>query len=389
MRRINKKLLVSLFFLSIGAILFSFRFGQETPIIFTGNSQLCSKLQNVPYAESQGLIKKITTLQIEGIKAPYNPGLIENENGFFLVFRHDAKDKKKFLGIKTPFKQKIYLGNLAMPFRTFISAMQLDQNFKSLSSPARIDTGSDFSEDPRLFKLDDQPYITYNDIEDNNIESRTIRLAKIDTQTLQLQDQVNLDLNLRRIEKNWVPFIYEEDGIKKIHFGYYFNPHVILKMDDPLKNELIHLKKPNHIAVQNMPWNKSWGIVRGGTPPILVDGQYLAFFHSFFKENGKIWYVMGAYTFESAPPFRITACSPNPIQFKGIYGTKTNNTAHSRKPSIFPSGLVLSTEEGRELLHVACGENDCAVKIITFDKKALLKSLTPVLEYKKTNNSPS
>ncbi len=383
MRRINKKFLIGAALFCTGVILFACRFGQETPVLFTNSGGLCPSLREIAYAEDSGLVKKVTRINIEGIRSPYNPGLVENEEGFFLVFRHDAKDRKKFLGIKTPFRQKIYLGNLKMPFRTFISSVQLDSNFKAVSSPVRLDTGSDFSEDPRLFKIEDQTYITYNDIEDNDIESRTIRIAKVNTETLKLQDQVNLELNLRRIEKNWVPFVYEEEGIKKLHFGYYFNPHVILKMEDPTKNELVHLTKPNHIAVQNMPWHKSWGIVRGGTPPILVDGQYLAFFHSFFKESGKIWYVMGAYTFEPTPPFRITACSPEPILFKGIYNTKTKNTAFSRKPSIFPSGLVLGKEDGKDVVHVACGENDCSIKVVTFDKQALLKSLTPVPEYKK------
>jgi predicted GH43/DUF377 family glycosyl hydrolase len=380
----DKKLLIGLGLISVAAILISLRFGQETPVIFKGSGNLCPKLQVVPFAETQGLIKRVTKVEVEGIRAPYNPGLLENDEGFFMVFRHDVKERKQFLGIKTPFRQKLYLGSLKMPFRTLISAVQLDSNFKPVSETGRIDTGSEFSEDPRLFKMGDQPYISYNDIQDNNIESRTIRIAKLDTKTLKVADQVDLAQNFRRIEKNWAPFICEDEGVEKIHFGYYFNPHVILKMNDPTKNELTHLTAPNHIAVQNMPWSKSWGIVRGGTPPILVDGQYLAFFHSFFREKGKIWYVMGAYTFESAPPFRVTACSPLPILFKGIYSTKTNNTAYSRKPSIFPSGLTLSKEDGKDVLHVACGENDCAVKIVTFDKEALLKSLTPIPVYKKS-----
>jgi hypothetical protein len=44
---------------------------------------------------------------------------------------------------------------------------------------------------------------------------------------------------------------------------------------------------------------------------------------------------------------------------------------------------VLGKEDGQDVVHVACGENDCAIKVVTFDKKALLKSLTPVPEYKK------
>lgn len=382
MKRINKKLLASLILLSAGSILFACRFGQETPILFTNSQDLCPSLREIPYGEDLGIIKRVTKVEVEGIKAPYNPGLVEDKDGFFLVFRHDAKDRKKVLGITTPFRQKIHLGDLKMPFRTFLSGVHLDQNFKQTSPSRRIETGSDFSEDPRLFKMDEQVYLTYNDIQDNNVESRTIRLAKLDQETLGLQDKVNLEFNFRRIEKNWVPFIREEDGVKKVHFGYYFNPHVILKMEDPSVNDLVRIKQPHHAAVQSMPWDKSWGIIRGGTPPALVDGEYLAFFHSFFKENGKIWYVMGAYTFELEPPFRITKCSSLPIQYKGIYSTKTNNTAYSRKPSVFPSGLVLGKEDGKDVIHVALGENDCSLKVVTFDKEALLKSLTPITPYK-------
>jgi hypothetical protein len=92
---------------------------------------------------------------------------------------------------------------------------------------------------------------------------------------------------------------------------------------------------------------------------------------------------MGAYTFESSSPFRITACSANPIQFKDIYDTEAVNTASSDKLVIFPSGAVLAKEEDREVLHVACGENDCAIKMVTFDKEKLLKSLQPIPLYQK------
>ena len=85
-----------------------------------------------------------------------------------------------------------------MPLRTLISAAHLDSNFQVISSPVRIDTGSDFSEDPRVFSMQDQVYIMYNDIEDNNIESRTIHLAKLDTKTYKISEHVNLAQNFQR-----------------------------------------------------------------------------------------------------------------------------------------------------------------------------------------------
>jgi len=380
----NRKILFVLIALCVGAGMFAMRFGRDLPIPFAGNSKLCPTLKEIPFGEDTGLIKRVTRISIEGIKAAYCPSFVRDEKGLFLVFRHDEKQRKEIFGIKTLFRGKIPFGSvLKMPYRTYISSVRLNEQFQPISKPKRVFTGSDFSEDPRVFKMEDQVYLVYNDIERNDMESRTIHLAKLDPETLKISDHVNLDLNFRRIEKNWAPFVYEEKGEKKIHFGYYFNPHVILKMNDPTQSELIHLRQPNHIAVQRMPWKQSFGIVRGGTPPILVDGQYLAFFHSFFQESGKIWYVMGAYTFEAAPPFRITGCSPQPIQFKGIYDTKTCNTAFSKKPNIFPAGAILAQEDGRDVIHVSCGENDSAIKVITFDKEALLASLAPVPYLKK------
>jgi predicted GH43/DUF377 family glycosyl hydrolase len=372
-KQVLKKWLIFCILCFVGISVFSYFYLKPSRNAhLTRSVSLCSSLRSIAYADDLGVIKKVVRVPIPQIKAPHNPGLISYEDGFLLVFRYDIKEK-----------EKISFGNFLMPFRTCIGAVKLDGSFQSVSPVNRVDTKSDFSEDPRLFQIGTQVYITYNDIEDNLANSRTIHMGKLDPDTLEVSDHVNMAQNYQRIEKNWIPFVNQENGEPKLHFEYSFNPHVILRMDDFTKNDLTHLVQPNHIAVQKMPWKNSWGTVRGGTPPILVDGQYLSFFHSFFREKKKIWYVMGAYTFEPTFPFRITACSSAPIQFHGIYDTPVVNTACSDKYVIFPSGAVLAEEEGREVLHIACGENDCAIKIITFDKEALLKSLQPVPLYQK------
>jgi predicted GH43/DUF377 family glycosyl hydrolase len=374
----SKKLFAVLILLCVSFLATAYYFRKDVKFFFTRQVSLCSSIKGLPYAEKKGIIKAVTTVTIPEISAPYNPSFIAQEDKFFLVFRHDVKERKKILGIPTPWKKKIPFGDLKMPLRTLISAVVLDRNFQAISPPVRIDTGSDFSEDPRIFSVKEDVYVTYNDIEDNAIESRTIHLAKLDTKTFKIHEHVNLEQNLQRIEKNWVPFVHEEEGDAQIYFSYCFQPRVILQMKDPKKNELTRLASSHYDAIQNIPWKDSWGVIRGGTPAILVDGQYLAFFHSFFKEKGKIWYVMGAYTFESAPPFRVTSCSAQPIRFKTMYKTKIKGSGSSRKPVIFPSGIVLAKKEGQDVIHVACGENDCAIQIITFDKEALLKSLKKV-----------
>ena len=283
----NKKLFTALMVLCISGLVVACYYRREVKFLITRQVSLCSRIKSLPYAEKKGIVKRVTNVNIPGIFAPYNPGLIAHEDGFVLVFRHDVKERKKILGIPTHWKKKFSFGELKMPLCTLISAAPLNSNFQVTSSPVRIDTGSDFSEDPRLFSMKDQVYIIYNDLEDNNIESRTIHLAKLDTKTFKISEHVNLAQNFQRVEKNWVPFVCEQDGNPQLYFSYSFHPRVILQMKDPANNDLTRFLQPNYAAIQNIPWKDSWGVIRGGTPGILVDGQYVAFFHSFFKEVSK------------------------------------------------------------------------------------------------------
>jgi predicted GH43/DUF377 family glycosyl hydrolase len=108
-----------------------------------------------------------------------------------------------------------------------------------------------------------------------------------------------------------------------------------------------------------------------------VGGEYLGFFHSCFmdQKSNLLWYVMGAYTFEDQAPFRITGISPYPILFKDIYQTPIIHTGCIEKRVIFPSGYILEKQGDKELIHLACGENDCSVKIVTIDKDKLIQGM--------------
>ncbi len=363
---------------------------KEEEVIANWDNALCSSLKGVPYGEDLGMIKSVKKLEINGVLAPHNASILEDKDGYLLFFRYDVKDRVKILGVSTPIREKIPFISKKMPYRTNIGAVRLDKDFKQVSSVQRIDTGSDFSEDPRAFKVGDSLYISYNDMQENPLYSRTMHLASVNVDTLTTIHTLDIDQHIQHvdqvnhIEKNWAPFAVKgEDGVDRIFFEYGINPHKIMRMKSPTSNEMDHLIFPHEVSLQKMPWKSKWGPFRGGTPARLVDGQYLAFFHTLFYEGKRPWYVMGAYTFEATPPYRVTAVSPAPILFKGIYETPTKNTAHSNKRAIYPAGIALGVEEDKDVVYVSCGENDCIVKIITFDKEALLNSLAPVPLYKK------
>jgi predicted GH43/DUF377 family glycosyl hydrolase len=305
-----------------------------------------------------------------------------------MVFRYDIKERKKILGMTTPFRQKIWFHSQKMPFRTFIGAVYLDKNFSQISDIQTIDTKSEFSEDPRVFSAGGKLYISYNDMQPNEVYSRSMRLAELDPDTLTPLFICDMDQHINYVEKNWVPFANKDsNGNEKIFFGYGINPHKVLAMDDPQSSHMDHLVCPHNIAFQKLAWKeKKWGALRGGTPALLINGQYLAFFHTLFYESKRPWYAMGAYTFEATPPYRVTAVSPFPILFKGIYDTKAINTAHSKKKAIYPSGMTLGKEDGKDVVYLAVGENDSSIKILTFDAEGLLQSLVPTTPYSPINN---
>ncbi len=363
---------------------------KEQEIVEKWDNSLCSSLKGVPYGEDLGMIKNVKEIPLEGVVAPHNASILEDKDGYMLFFRYDVKDRVKILGVSTPVREKIPFVSKKMPYRTNIGVVRLNKDFKQCSPVQRVDTGSDFSEDPRAFKAGDAVYVSYNDMQENPMYSRTMRLASLDAETLKTLYTIDIDQHIQHvdqvnhIEKNWVPFVVKQpDGFEKIFFEYGINPHKIMRMKDPKSNEMDHLIFPHEVSLQKMPWKSKWGPFRGGTPARLVDGQYLAFFHTLFYEGKRPWYVMGAYTFESTAPYRVTAISPAPILFKDIYNTPAKNTAHSNKRAIYPAGIALGVEDGKDVVYVSCGENDCKVKLITFDKEALLASLIPVPLYKK------
>jgi len=185
-----------------------------------------------------------------------------------------------------------------------------------------------------------------------------------------------LDMNLQWIEKNWGSFEYiGADQKPHLFLEYQMSPRKLFELPDPRVNEVKNLTLPQEVSYLPLPWADKWGAIRGGAPAQKIGNEYLGFFHSSFAENGLLWYVMGAYTFEAHPPFRITGISNHPIIFRGMFETPYTNTAPLNKCVIFPSGFVIEKQRSRELIHLACGENDSTVKIVTFDKKKLLASM--------------
>lgn len=318
------------------------------------------KFSLVPLGEETGLVVGVKEVKIRDVIAPYNASLIRSTFGYDLFFRYDVISSK---AKDSPFYSRIGVVRLNSQFE------QEDKEFK------RIDLQTEYAEDPRVILVNDQLYLFYN-TNNESTRNRSMCVAHLDKESFRTSYTTVLDVNLQWIEKNWSPFEYTDINQKPQFFlEYQILPRKLFELLNPCTGEMKSFTLPQEVSYFSLLWPAEWGTIRGGTPAQKIGDEYLGFFHSSFKDHDLTWYVMGAYTFEARPPFRITGISHYPILFRGIFQTPCINTASLDKRVIFPSGFVLEKQKDRELIHVACGENDSAVKIITLNKEKLLESM--------------
>ncbi|MEI8280774.1 MAG: hypothetical protein WCG75_00070 [Armatimonadota bacterium] len=161
-------------------------------------------------------------------------------------------------------------------------------------------------------------------------------------------------------EKNWL--FFPHGGTP--HFIYNTHPHTVLQCDGSLS-----------VIQKHETWetNPLWkhGHPRGGSVPVLVDGQYWSFFHSSLPWTlEKRRYHMGVYSFEPQAPFRITSMTSLPL----LTGSSKDPWYPLLPLVVFPGGAIY--DEKTDLWTVVLGVNDldCAKLTIPHaDVKALVR----------------
>ncbi len=299
-------------------------------------------------------------LSLEGFPNAHNPSLIRTDFGIILTFRISP-------GLNS--------GEISR-----MGAVLLNDNLEVISTPQLLDsrltgTSPHQSEDARIFSLNGKVYLIYNDNIDETAVTLDRRRDMFIAELNYVHDEFVLGPATKLIpppqhlhqkwQKNWVPFIYENTLL----LGYTLAPQEIL-LPDLATGECRTFCKTS----SNIHW--PWGILRGGTPAQLVDGQYLSFFHSFALTrsmasvaNAKAHYYMGAYTFSSTPPFEITAVSREPFVDADFY-----TRSGLDKVVFFPGGYL---DRGTFLL-LAYGKDDKEIWIGRIDKTFLKESLVAV-----------
>ncbi len=350
-----------------GSVIVLFCFLLKSSLLFCKplSSEDLIALYDLEFAEEKGIVKRSFHIDVAGFQFPYNPSLLKRDNAQWLIFRYDPWSNK--FG-----KIKSHLGLL-----------QLDQNFKPIGKAKLLDMGYENPEDPRFFATEKEVFVSYSYVKSRAPFTVNIGVSQLDLQTEKIVEHATLGYKEAPIEKNWTPFIYKNKNMEEeVFFIYKYLPHRILKLSLPLDGSM-EIAYDNKVGKQRLQkWQDKWGLIRGGTPAIRLENEYLSFFHSAFRYKKVLYYVFGAITFEAEPPFRIKKISKYPIFFKNLYATPVTTQSwfypreHLRV--VFPSGVAKGEEDGRSVFYVVYGENDVAIGCVVIDKECLLKSLVKV-----------
>ncbi len=296
-------------------------------------------------------------------------------------------------GYPTAFNPSVirWNGSILMSFRArdsitgashLVGFVWVDEDFNLISEPQLLDISEvnpylpEKLQDVRLVSVGGELYAVYNNvIGPIQFEIRRMFIAKIRIEGTRFSIERNdALLNFEGAgdfprEKSWAPFEYEG----KLFLAYSLDPHLIFQ---PLHGT--SFCKTIVSSRVEIKWD--WGQLRGGTPALLEDNEYLAFFHSSKEMRsahsaGKSisHYFIGAYFFSAQPPFNITRLSPEPIIANNFYSGPAYETWKPLR-AIFPCGYI----KDDNFVWITYGKQDHELWVVKLDKKGLFDSLRSI-----------
>ncbi len=310
----------------------------------------------------QDFVLETKKIEIPGYPEALNPSIIRWNGSLLMSFRIIPDRKNSF----TSYLGLIWLNDQFAP----ISEPQILDTRMGIKTPSR-------AEDGRLVAVNGRLYLVYDDNLDAKITKGGFRVfvaeVACEKGVFSLKNVEKLvdfeGASDQRREKSWTPFDYRG----KLMLAYSLEPHLIFRPSG--------LGRCETVASTTAEIDWSWGLLRGGTPALELDGQYLAFFHScqemqtvHSKNEKSLHYFIGAYTFNLEPPFQMEKISPEPIVAKGFYRHTGFKPYWHPVRAIFPCGYITQDE----FIWVAYGREDHEIWVMKLDKKRLLSSLRDI-----------
>ncbi len=267
-----------------------------------------------------------------------------------MAYRMVGLDQERRIGICRLDKRFGIIRGTQAPFSDLVNNSGLDNETRQLRWFA----------DPRLYRLGGRTYIYWNTGWQEPINHQF--LQEFDEQTLSPQGMPReLKLEGRRpIEKNWTFF-----GDGPFYCVYSICPHRVLEFS--LEGQgTIEFKEMPAKDVDFSEYSKTYGEARGGTPPVLVNDQYISIAHSLYSGSKGVRYVPLAYSFSSNAPFVPTAAPIAPLNLGNPFGRQTLHQRLNKAVSevIYPSGA--DCVAGDFIISHGINDELCAISILPY-----------------------
>lgn len=193
------------------------------------------------------------------------------------------------------------------------------------------------SEDPRLFTWQGRLHVAYTAYDGRRTHQLYARLSD----SFKVEQVFAPEYQHRAAwEKNWQFF----EGTDKLLYAVYsVDPHIVLRINGD---------RTEAVGQTDSLIRWSGGVVRGGCPPVLIDGQFWHWTHG-VKEDKEPnrRYSVGLYTFDPDPPFRVRHSVKEPVAWASEEDWRESGN-YCRV--VFPGGAVFDKGTWR----VAVGVHD-------------------------------
>ena len=311
---------------------------------------------------AQDFVLETKKIEVPGYPLAFNPAILRWRGQYLMSFRIIPDRKEKY--------------------NSEIGLVFLNENFEAISTPQLLNLRDEDAiapcraEDARILAIDDRIFAIYDDNPESKLSKGGFRMYVAELiydgehfivdEVEHLTTYEGESRNIR--EKGWVPFSY----LGQLLLAYSIDPHKIFhpRLDGSGICDTVALTTTTHL------WK--YGVLRGGTPAQVVNGQYLAFFHSSLEMKTlqsagekMLHYFIGAYTFSLEPPFAITGISPEPIIGENFYSGSAFKPYFKPVRCVFPCGYIFDDN----FIWVAYGRDDHECQIVKLDRQKLLKSL--------------
>jgi predicted GH43/DUF377 family glycosyl hydrolase len=231
--------------------------------------------------------------------------------------------------------------------RSQLWVARLDAETYQPVSHTKIEIPLENCEDPRAVVHDGRIYVFFTHFTQGNGQKYDPYVAVLDGDFNVVELHPIGLFGRGETEKNWQFFRHKNAW----HAVYSHEPWQIVCFDSQWRGYAIHKA--------NVDFAFPLGELRGGTPPVLVDGSFWTWFHAVWihPDKKKRVYSAGVVSFEGNNPYTPTGVSLFPLIMPDLGAASWVKQARI----VFPCGALF--DEGKREWVVSCGAGDTETRL--------------------------